>query len=191
MKPLCNSKIVAHHALQACRSCPVGAVLECGVFEGATSVTLRQHCQRDPQYAIDTFEGMPYDGSAAEAAGGFTKGYLAPRSPQHTITALQTAGVVVMQGRVEEQLPKLAGERFAFAFLDMDLEAPTRMATAFLLPRMLRGGRIGFHDYLIRDGYCLSGIAAVVHEFFGTDLRNEVTRPNHPRDNRFIFFNCR
>jgi len=27
MKPLCNSKIVAHHALQACRSCPFGAVL--------------------------------------------------------------------------------------------------------------------------------------------------------------------
>jgi hypothetical protein len=189
MKPLCNSKIVAYHAIQACAKCREGAIIELGVFEGATSVAIRQHCRRDPQYAIDTFEGMPYYGSAVEAAGGFVKGYLAPSSAQVTIDALTAQGIHVMQGTAETQLPTLADVRFAFAFLDMDLEAPTRMATQFLLPRMLPGARIGFHDYLIRDGYCLSGIAKVVHEFFGTaPFKHEVTRPGHPRDNRFIFF---
>lgn len=192
MKPLCNTKIVGHHAARACRNCPAGAVAELGVYDGATSLALRQLCRRDPQYALDTFEGMPYDGSATEAAGGFTKGYLTPVDVGASVTALQSAGITVLKGMVEDTLAQLADERFAFVFLDLDLEAPTRFATAFLLPRLLPGARIGYHDYLERPGYCLGGIAKVVNEFFGASERYlEVTRDAHPRDNRFIFFEVR
>jgi hypothetical protein len=132
---------------------------------------------------------MPYDGNAAELAGGFRNGYLAPRDADHVMLTLGAAGVTVMRGLVETQLPLLDSVRFSFAFLDLDLEEPTRMATKFLLPRMLPGSRIGFHDYLIRDGYCLSGIAKVVHEAFGTPpFKREITRPGRQRDNRFVFF---
>lgn len=189
MKPLCNSKIVAHHAAQACKVCRQGAIAELGVYDGATSMAIRQACQRDPQFAFDTFAGMPYDGSSIEAAGGFTKGYLAPANADNSITTLKQAGIIPIQGMVEDTLQQVADQRFAFVFLDLDLEAPTRFATEFLLPRLLPGARIGFHDYLLRPGYCLGGIAKVVQEFFGPGpYEHEVTRHGRPQDNRFIFF---
>ena len=70
MKPLANYKIVAQHA----DLCPRGNFIECGVFEGATSVAINKVLDLGcVQYAADTFEGMPYDGSDLEQRGGFVR----------------------------------------------------------------------------------------------------------------------
>jgi O-methyltransferase len=48
---------------------------------------------------------------------------------------------------VPEALADVAGERFAFVLLDLDLLEPTRASLEFFYPRLEPGGYLIVHDY--------------------------------------------
>lgn len=193
-RPLCNSFIVAEHAFLALDKTKTGTIAECGVYDGVTSNILNFYLSGLPGYsrqiACDTFNGFPADGTKQE---GYAKGDLKPASREYTIEKLRRAGIVPLVGRVEETLPRIQDARFAFAFLDLDLEAPTLFCAKFFKPRILVGGRIGFHDYVPNDPkYRLAGIEKVVNKLFLNDPAwrkvGRQTAKGEKHDGRFIFF---
>lgn len=159
MRALCNSRLVADFAALA----PEGAAIECGVYDGATSLAIRGTRPHGRQYAADTFAGMPYDGSPRERAGGFVAGYLQPTDSRTAVIGrLRGAAIIPLIGRVEDTLAQVR-EPIAFAFFDLDLEAATRFAVDAILPLTVPGAIIGFHDYLPeRPEYTLYGIVRIV-----------------------------
>jgi hypothetical protein len=200
-RPLCNPFIVCEHAWNALEKCKSGIVIECGVYDGCTSAALNYSLRHSPyftkQLALDTFEGMPYDGTTQEQKAKFTKGHLATGNKNRTIYELKRLGIGVFAGKVEDTLPVIneaanefspSGLQIAFAYLDLDLEVPTRFCVKFLKDKILKGGRIGFHDYDPNPKYALHGIFNVVKEnFMKSKEWKEVLRAKQ-RDNRFAFF---
>lgn len=131
-----------------------GDLIEMGVFEGATTISMAQYLRGtgiDKKiYACDTYSGLPYDGKAGlddmlkrgECTASFEKFW----------GNVKAAGVedwiIPVPGLVEETLyTELADNKFCFAFLDMDLYEPTSFAVRYLEDRMTLGGVMGFHDY--------------------------------------------
>lgn len=130
-----------------------GDIVELGVAEGKTSLALglwlKQNGLNKKVYAFDTFKGLPYAGGKLD--GDLRRGecnypleiFMARRS------ALELEDIVVpIVGLVEETLPKfLLDHLVSFAWLDMDLYAPTSLATKLLDPNLCLGSIIGYHDY--------------------------------------------
>jgi len=169
---------------------PPGPVIECGVFEGAVSVALRTaRGKRHAHFAADTFEGMPYDGNEREANSGFVRGYLAPSNRSVVLFSLMEECILPLIGKVEDTLYTVKDVQFSFVYIDLDLEAPTRFALTTLLPQIVKGGRVGLHDYREDEGYSLAGVARAVQssDLMATAKWREVYR-NDKRDAKFIFF---
>lgn len=165
---------------KAIRQTKVGVVIECGVYEGVTSYLMRQYHSRK-QYAFDTFDGMPYDGTKQELEGGFRKGYLAPTKQRDgIIKRLSNAGIDVRVGLIENTLmDAICGQYVAFAWIDLDLEKPTRFTVESILPRLEDGAIIGFHDYMPNEkGYCLASIARIVDEIAESKTLTRLPSPN-------------
>ena len=195
MKPrvLCNPFIVADHCYEALCSCFGGNIIECGCFDGVTSATLNYlfysglvWCNKLNQYACDTFVGFPYKGKEQNR---FDKGDLAPANGIGTIEKLESLGVKVLAGKVENTLSTLRDKSFTFVFLDLDIQVSTQFCWDFFRERISPGGRIGFHDYSEQPGYGLPGIRAVVKPILSYPQWKEVIRSKkRGRDGKFIFF---
>lgn len=186
MQSLCNSFIVAHHAINAMQRCVVGDVIECGVYEGITSsylnIVLRRINTKFAQFAADTFEGFA---DCHNEQQRYKVGDLAPQSKDLVIKELRRLGIVPLIGRVEKTLPTLS-TKFCFAFIDLDVYAPTKFAWNYLQDKILPGGIVGFHDYKDEPGYSLPGPTVAVKEILQGGEWQEVLR-NGKHDNKFIF----
>jgi O-methyltransferase len=151
------------------RSRVPGAVVECGVWRGGSSMAAALMFDRlgdqDRQfYLFDTFEGMSapskFDRRARDGADAFTLLKEAKRdekiwcvSPLEEVRDnLERVGcpmerVTLVQGRVEETVPARAPDEIAILRLDTDWYDSTRHELEQLFPRLAPGGVLIIDDY--------------------------------------------
>lgn len=121
-----------------------GAFAEVGVWRGQTSAMLHRLAPQRRLYLFDTFSGFPdedlppgtQDGRFQDTSAAAVRARVGPSD-----------SVTLVPGYVPETLAPHGEERFAFALLDLDLEAPTRGALDFFYPRLSPGGYLVIHDY--------------------------------------------
>lgn len=149
----CKRSEKAAEALKLCLAAP-GDVIECGVFEGQTTIALakvlKEFNSNKKIYACDTYNGLPYNGVGG--IDSMLKKGECTASFKTFWKNVKEAGVenyiIPIAGLVEETLmKKLKNKKFCFAFLDMDLYEPTSYTYKFLENRISVGGVIGYHDY--------------------------------------------
>jgi O-methyltransferase len=155
-----------------------GDVIEMGVYRGSTTVRLAEavsRCSLDKKvYACDTFRGLSH------TEGNLKKGSMRCDVDQFVENLKSypqgdySDVVVPVVGRIERTLKTLEDKRFCFAWLDMDLETPTRFGIKWLEKRMLVGGIIGFHDY---DFHLCPGIKKAVQEEVNWDAYKHLNIP--------------
>lgn len=194
---LCNPFIVIPHCWTATKNCDLKEIniIECGVFSGFLAFNI-MHALRlwtDKKinyYALDTFEGFPYNGSEQSL---YKEGDLAPENTSKVIAELLDEGVKVLKGRVEDTLVPLLTQKedllFDFAFIDLDLLEPTKFCVERLQSRINVGGRIGFHDYDHHPDYALKALAPYIDSrFSGKPDWCEARRKLNKPDKRYVFF---
>lgn len=154
-----------------------GDVIELGVASGRTSLALsgflHEMAPTKLLFSCDTFTGLPNE-EGRLMKGDFDYGRMFEACLFHG----HTRNVVVVDGRIEEQLPlRLTERRFCFAWLDLDLYEPTSFGYRWLEDRVVPGGVIGFHDY--RFPLC-PGIDRVVDDEIDTTKFRQLELPGNP-----------
>ena len=147
-----------------------GDVIECGAYQGATSLFLallgRLLGISQKVLLLDTFAGIPevspYD--LSRQTGEF-------RAPRDQIAVIQhQARILEVQDRIEihkglfnETFTKLAGSTLAFRLVHIDANVyqATLEACTFTLPRVVPGGIMVFDDY---NGVCDLGARLAIDE---------------------------
>ncbi|MEA2112406.1 MAG: TylF/MycF/NovP-related O-methyltransferase [Patescibacteria group bacterium] len=186
-KILCNPAIVFEHAWEAYENCWEGACLECGCYEGFNSVFLnfglRKLCTNFKQYAADTFSGFPKNYGCQKV---YKQKNLSVKDKKFVVSELRDRGIIPLQGDVKKTLLTIPNkEKFFFVFLDLDVYEPTNFAWKFLNKRVLKGGRVGFHDYQTPS---LPGITELCNKILKLKGWHEVYRVRKKeRDNKFLF----
>jgi O-methyltransferase len=147
-----------------------GAIVECGVWAGGTSMamakTLLRLGSRDRHmFLFDTFAGMPEPSAAdIDRSGRAAAEVLRGDPTARCIASLSEVKINLasteypddklhlVRGRVEETLPESAPERIAVLRLDTDWYESTRHELEHLVPRMTPGGVLLIDDYGHWDG---------------------------------------
>jgi hypothetical protein len=137
-----------------------GDLAECGVFQGATLLTIavwcRQQNYRKRIFGLDSFEG--FDNSIGydlllgghdimqKRVGGFGNTSQAMVEMKIGLLGLgQTTSLV--RGYFVETLPSLEHQKFCFVHLDCDIYTSYRLCLYHFYPRMTTGGIILFDEY--------------------------------------------
>ena len=127
-----------------------GDAAECGVYRGGTAYVLaralREAGTQGKLHLFDSFSGMPetskdYD---VHQEGDFSD---APLEQVKRYLSDYASELVFHPGFVPATFAGLEGTTFCFAHIDLDLHDAIRDATAFIYPRMPRGGVIVYDDY--------------------------------------------
>jgi O-methyltransferase len=130
-------------ALQAVRNVP-GNLAEVGVAYGGSARIIAEFGGNRTLHLFDTFSGLP-DPDAKDSekfsAGDFKSDVALVRD------RLKGYAVSFHVGIFPETAGPVAGERFSFVHLDVDLYQSTLDALTFFYPRMSPGGIILSHDY--------------------------------------------
>jgi O-methyltransferase len=156
-----------------------GAIIECGVFRGATLLGMAHRLRHRNLAGIriigcDSFEGLPEpvtqdaqpDGTFHEVAqrGRFSETSRA--ALQQRIDALGfPTPIMLMEGFFDRTLSRLVDERFSVAHLDCDLYESYRTCLRHLYPRMVPGGYIVFDEYDY-SASAYPGAQRAIDEFF-------------------------
>lgn len=121
-----------------------GAVAELGCYRGDTSWQLNVLLPERTLYLFDTFAGLdPRDLEAEKAAGlpevpGYRYQDARPDELPKRLPCPEKA--VLKKGWFPQTAVELEGEKFALAWLDAGLYAPTLAALKFFFPRLSQGG---------------------------------------------------
>jgi O-methyltransferase len=121
-----------------------GALAEVGVWRGETSSVLHRLAPHRRLFLFDTFAGFP-DRDLPPGHKDLRFRDTSAAGVRHRVGP--SAQVVLKPGYVPDVLGEVAGERFAFVLLDLDLFDPTRASLEFFYPRLSRGGYLIVHDY--------------------------------------------
>jgi O-methyltransferase len=178
---------IVHELQRALRS--GGDVCEFGVAQGATSALLANEIRDTYRtlWLFDSFEGLSrpseHDvllddigglGSMAAYEGSMAHG------PERVLERLDEIGfprerAQIVEGYVDRETTRARmPQRVAFAYLDMDLYAPTAAALDLVHERMSVGGRMVVDDF----GFFSAGPERAVNEFLRTHSREyELTVP--------------
>lgn len=167
-----------------------GAIVDLGVYRGASTFTWAKLCEilcptdvRKVVYAFDTFAGFPAltseDGAPRPDRGACVGGYdggagieeelrLAAAAMDEDRHLRHRPRVEFIAGDVCQTVPafvaeKGAGLRLALLNLDVDLYAPTRAALDHFVPRMSPGGVIVLDEYAVDT---FGGESKAVDEYF-------------------------
>jgi len=121
-----------------------GALAEVGVWRGETSSLLHRLAPTRRLYLFDTFAGFP--------ERDLPPGHQDLRFRDTSLESVRrrvgpSPNVLLRPGYVPEVLQDVAGERFAFVLLDLDLFEPTRASLEFFYPRLAPGAYLIVHDY--------------------------------------------
>jgi hypothetical protein len=156
-----------------------GAIVECGVWKGgsmmAAALALRQLGADDRDlYLFDTFEGMPEPGphdvetgTARAAADQLVEinAWCRVSAEEVRANVLSTgypeSRVHLVEGRVEDTLPREAPAQIAVLRLDTDWYSSTAHELRHLYPRLAAGGIL-----LVDDYGAWSGARKAVDEYF-------------------------
>lgn len=162
-------KLLAHYELYREVIDLPGAVIECGVYKGASLMrfaafrALLENNDSRAIYGFDAFGAFPtlgIEGAADrkfidkfEAAGG---GGISEADLSQTMAVKGYSNVRLVAGDVTLTIPPFLDElphlRIALLHLDMDVYEPTRFAIEKFLPHMAPGGLIVFDDYNAVEG---------------------------------------
>ena len=154
-----------------------GALVECGVWRGGNLLVMAETVRTlgaTPRQIVgfDTFEGMTEPTERDVSRDGEAARDLAPDGPWcvagldevKSILHAQTsyASIDLVQGRVEETIPREAPSEISLLRLDTDWYDSTMHELEHLYPRLSRGGILIIDDY----GYW-QGQRQAVDEYFG------------------------
>lgn len=137
-----------------------GDVIECGAYEGSTSLLLallgRRNGMAQTIHVLDTFEGAPTPSTldGGHQAGEFRAPQGGPERLEERARALGVGDQLAIHvGLFSTTFTTLRRRdpRFAFAHVDANLFESTREACDFTLPRISPGGIVVFDDY---NGVC-------------------------------------
>lgn len=167
-----------------------GAIIDVGVYRGASAFTWAKLCEifcptdvRKRVYGFDTFEGFPSlapeDGAADAAQDVRVGGYAAGATIEDELLAARAAmnhdrhlahleRVEFVKGDLACTVPRFMAEqgqglRIALLNLDADLYEPTRVALEHFVPLMSRGGIIVLDEYAVTT---FPGESQAVDEYF-------------------------
>jgi O-methyltransferase len=159
-----------------CRHNIPGAVVECGVWRGGSSMmmarALLEHFGPRPElYLYDTFDGMvaptEKDGAIARAVWDAHDGRGFCLSPLDEVranmrsTKYPDALVRLVQGTVETTIPAVMPDAISILRLDTDWYESTLHELTHLYPRLVPGGALIIDDY-----GCWEGARRAVDEYF-------------------------
>jgi O-methyltransferase len=143
-----------------------GSIVECGVWRGgsmaaaARTLLQRRDVSRD-LYLYDTFEGMPdakaedvdYSGISAAEIMRENPGVRCTDAPLELVrdviyaTGYPQEKIHLIQGRVEETIPRTIPEKIAVLRLDTDWYESIRHELVHLFPRLSKAGVLIIDDY--------------------------------------------
>lgn len=163
------AKLLAHYELYRAIGDLPGAVVELGVYKGASLVrfatfrNLLENMFSRPIIGFDAFGAFPRNRVAGEADRAFIERFEAAGGEGISKSTLEEvlaekgfANVELVEGDVFETLPAFLETRpalkIALLHLDMDVYEPTAFALEQLLPHMTTGGLVAFDDYGLVEG---------------------------------------
>lgn len=163
------AKLIAHYELYRMITALPGAVVELGVYKGASLVRLAtfrgllENAHSRPIIGFDAFGPFPRDTVAGEADRAFIDRFedaggagIAKADLAAILADKGFANVDLVEGNIFDTLPLFLSDhpaqKIAFLHLDMDVYEPTALALEHLLPRMVRGGIVVFDDYTMVEG---------------------------------------
>lgn len=155
-----------------CEADVPGDLVECGVLLGGAAMIMAEALllAGDPGRRIflyDTFRGSPHHGpDDVDIAGAPFEEWSVPSFRADTErnlrrTSLPFARFMVVEGPVDETIPRMAPGRICLLHLDTDTYSSTSVELDLLYPRLVAGGVLLVDDY----GYCL-GCRRAVDEYF-------------------------
>lgn len=169
-----------------------GAILECGVYRGATLLgmthILNRRGIRTPLLGFDSFEGFPEPAAKDARDDGSLHpdvhaGFLGDTSYETLCGRIARLGwngrISLTRGFFENTLPSISDRRFSLVHLDCDLYESYRTCLEFCYPRMLPGSVIVLDDYRL-PANVYPGADRAVDEFF-EDRPEKPERFNDPR----------
>ena len=124
-----------------------GDTAEVGCYQGAMSWLICQANQgRRMHHLFDSFEGLSAPGK--DDGGHWEAGALACSEDRVRANLLEFAGCFqTHRGWVPERFESVAGQRFSFVHIDVDLHDPTYASLAFFYPLLNPGGILVCDDY--------------------------------------------
>ena len=158
-----------------------GAIVECGVWRGgmmmlAADVLRQTGSEHRDLYLYDSFEGMPpasiddvrFDGRTTEEVKAMegVEGAWCLATRDEVASNMSSTGyprdkVQIVQGYVEQTIPRESPDQIAVLRLDTDWYASTKHELIHLYPRLASGGVLIIDDY----GYW-KGAQKAVDEYF-------------------------
>jgi len=142
-----------------------GDVIECGVYMGGSSIQIAKKLvdldSKKKLYALDTFEGHPYD-DESDMPEELKKEVYGIKSPQKRKGMLNDVNLdkvkknfmkenldntIFLKGLFEESFKKISDKKFCFAHVDADFYLSVKQCIEFLKDRMVSKGIILFDDY--------------------------------------------
>ena len=163
------AKLLAHYELYRMISALPGAVVEMGVYKGASLLrfaTFRgivENAFSRPVIGFDAFGAFPRSGVEGSADQAFIEKFEAAGGDGIAKADLEAiadekgfANIELVGGNIFDTLPdwlaRQPAQKIALLHLDMDVYEPTIFALEQLLPRMVRGGIVVFDDYGLVEG---------------------------------------
>lgn len=163
------AKLLAHYELYQMIAGLPGAVVELGVYKGASLMrfaTFRGVLENDHAraiYGFDAFGAFPRGEVAGDADKAFIDRFeaaggdgIARQDLEALIIAKGFANISLIEGNVFDTLPAFLAEKpaekIALMHLDMDVYEPTAFAIERMIDRMVPGGLVAFDDYGMVEG---------------------------------------
>lgn len=163
------SKLLAHYELYRQIVGLPGAVVECGVYKGASFArfaTFRHVLENNDSrtiYGLDAFGTFPTKGVQSKADRAFIDKFesaggagISKDALAKTLTEKGFSNFELIEGDVFNTIPALLERlphlRIALLHCDMDVYEPTKFGIDRFLPHMTPGGMIVFDDYNAVEG---------------------------------------
>jgi len=161
-----------------------GDVIECGVYKGGSSLQIANKLKslesKKILYALDTFEGHPYDDAEdmpkelvdkvyqkkePKKARGFLNDVDLNEIKNH-FAKENLDNTVFLKGLFKDSFKKISDKKFCFAHIDADYYLSVKQCIEFLKKRIVPNGIIVFDDYDVED---LPGCTKAVDELLGRE----------------------
>lgn len=129
-----------------------GEIWECGVFEGETSLRIKEILDRrnsnKPLRLFDSFEGMPYSGfHDVHEIGSMIADVNIVRKKFTKPDGSMVSDVYIEKGVMPASLEKFGDTKIAIAWIDVDNYESVKKCLEFIYPRVPDGGWIILDDY--------------------------------------------
>lgn len=154
-----------------------GELAEVGVYRGASARLIHEASDGRPLHLFDTFEGLPLPSGrdatpTGAGCGSVGEGWVRADYEKVMPYLAGLDNIRVYKGIFPGTSGPVADRQFSFVHLDMDLYEGTPGALEFFYPRMIRGGVILSHDYVI-----LPGVTRAFQEYFANQATPIIELP--------------